>query len=125
MSRERRDAMGKKMIAYCGLDCAACPALFASQKLSMDERQKIADKWSKEFNNPFKATDIDCVGCTASEGVHVGYCAMCGIRRCGIEKGVSNCAGCADFGCAQLEGFLKNVPVAKENLLALRAGHEA
>lgn len=109
------------LIAFCGLDCSQCPAYHAAEKLSMAERQKVADQWSKEFNSPFKAADIDCVGCTARDGAHVGYCTMCKIRSCGLEKGLSTCAACDKFGCETLEGFLKNVPQARENLAKLRA----
>jgi hypothetical protein len=114
--------MAQKMIAFCGLDCAACPAFFAAQKLSMAERQKTADKWSKEYNGSFTAEQIDCVGCTAREGVQVGHCSVCEMRLCGLAKGVSTCADCPEFACARLEGFFKSVPDAKANLLALRAG---
>ncbi len=112
--------MAKKMIAFCGLDCAACPALYGAKKLSIADRQKVADEWSKQFNASFKAEDIDCVGCTVREGKHVGYCSMCEIRLCGLGKGVSTCADCPEYACAKLEGFFKNAPAAKENLAALR-----
>jgi hypothetical protein len=117
--------MEKKMIAYCGLDCTACPALFASRKLTMEERQKVADDWSKQFNTSLKATDIDCVGCTAKEGVQVGHCSVCEMRLCGLAKGLSTCAECPEFACAKLEGFFKAVPAARDNLMALRAGASA
>jgi hypothetical protein len=113
--------MEKNLYAMCGLDCAACPAFKASERLSMPERQKIADQWSKEFNGSFTAADIDCVGCPVTAGAHVGYCAMCQIRACALEKAVSTCAACGQFGCDKLEGFLKNAPQARENLARLRA----
>jgi hypothetical protein len=113
--------MGKQLFAFCGLDCAACPAFNASKRLSMEERQKVADQWKKEFNTDLKATDIDCVGCPVKEGVHVGYCSMCQIRSCAEGRGLTTCAKCPDFGCEKLEGFLKSAPQARENLAALRA----
>ena len=112
---------GNKMIAFCGLTCAACPALFASQRLTMDERQRVADQWSKEYNASIRAADVDCAGCTAREGVHVGHCSVCEIRRCGMAKGLSSCAVCPELGCPKLEGFFKLVPAARDNLMALRA----
>jgi hypothetical protein len=113
--------MEKTLYAFCGLDCTGCPAFHASERLSMAERQKIADQWAKDFNAAIKATDIDCVGCTSRDGVHVGYCSMCAIRACALEKAVATCAQCGQFGCEKLEGFLKNAPVARENLAKLRA----
>jgi len=112
--------MPERVIAYCGLDCGACPAFHASEKLSMAEREKIAQKWSQDFKSDFKATDIDCVGCSIPNGVHVGYCAMCKIRACAQERKLTTCAACPDFACQELEGFLKMAPQAKENLMALR-----
>jgi hypothetical protein len=109
------------MIAFCGLDCAGCPALFASKRLSMDERQKVADQWSKEYNAAIEAADVDCVGCTAREGVHVGHCSVCEMRLCGLAKGLSTCAACPEFACSKLEAFFKAVPVARANLMELRA----
>lgn len=113
--------MEKKLIAFCGLDCAACPALFAAKKLTMEERQKVADDWAKQFNASIKAEDIDCVGCTAREGAHIGHCSVCEIRLCGLGKGVSTCADCPQFACSKLEGFFTMAPAARENLAALRA----
>jgi hypothetical protein len=114
--------MTNKMIAFCGLDCAACPAYLAAERLSMDERQKIADQWVKEFNAQVSAADIDCVGCMVKDGTHIGHCSECAIRLCGLERGLANCAVCSDYGCDKLEGFLKNVPHARTNLEALRNG---
>jgi hypothetical protein len=112
--------MNNRLFAYCGLDCAACPAFHASEKLSMEEREKVADQWSKEFNHSFKAADIDCVGCQVKKGAHVGYCSMCQIRSCAEGRGLASCAACPDFGCQKLEEFLKAAPQARENLAALR-----
>ena len=114
--------MPEKLIAYCGLDCAVCPAFLAAERKTLAERQKTAEEWSKEYGHQLKAEEIDCVGCTAREGKHVGYCSMCGIRLCALEKGssVSTCASCPDYGCEKLVNFLKNVPQAKATLEALR-----
>jgi hypothetical protein len=115
--------MPEKTIAYCGLDCAACPAFHAAERQTLEQRQKTADDWSKQFNHQFKAEDIDCVGCSVREGKHIGYCAMCEIRLCALGKGkaIVTCADCPEYGCAKLEGFLKNVPQARANLETLRS----
>jgi hypothetical protein len=112
--------MKEKIIAYCGLDCAKCPAFLASERLSMEERKKVAEQWSKEFNFQFTANDIDCVGCTQKQGKQVGHCAVCEIRLCGLKRELQTCAGCPDYACAKLEGFIKNIPDARANLEALR-----
>jgi hypothetical protein len=113
--------MGEQVLGMCGVDCAACPAFHASERLSMPERQKIADQWSKEYNGSFAAADVDCVGCAVTAGVHVSYCGMCQIRACAQEKALSTCAACGQYGCGKLEEFHKNAPQARENLARLRA----
>ncbi len=106
-------------IAYCGLDCGACPAFHAVERLTVEERQAVADRWNVEYGGEHKVEDIDCLGCTR-EGHLAPYCAVCEIRLCGLEKAVATCAECADYGCAKLTGFLANVPDAKANLEARR-----
>lgn len=114
--------MSEKKIAYCGLDCAVCPAFRAAERRTHAERQMIADQWSKEYHMAVKAEDIDCQGCTERSGPHVGYCAVCAIRACGHQKGeaVTTCAACPDYGCAKLENFIKNIPAARANLEEMR-----
>jgi hypothetical protein len=107
-------------IAFCGLDCTACPAFHASERLTMDERQAVAVKWNAEFGGTHTAGDIDCVGCT-HDGRHAPYCESgCDIRTCGIARAVATCAECPEYGCDKLAGFLANVPDAKANLEARR-----
>ena len=107
-------------LAYCGLDCAACPAFHAVERLTVDERRAVADKWNVEYGGSHTHEDIDCVGCTVAEGHHAPYCSACQIRLCGLDKAVATCAECPDYGCETLAGFLANVPEAKANLEARR-----
>ena len=108
-------------IAYCGLDCGACPAFHAVERLTEAERQAVADKWNVEFGGSHTAADIDCVGCT-HDGRHAPYCESgCDIRKCASEKALATCAECADYGCATLARFLSDVPDARANLEARRS----
>ena len=107
-------------LAFCGLDCAACPAFHGAERLSVDERTAVAEKWNVDFGGSHTWADIDCPGCTVTEGHHAPYCSACEIRLCGLGKAVATCAECADYGCAKLEGFLANVPDARANLEARR-----
>lgn len=110
-----------EMLGYCGIDCAACPALIATRTDDAALREKTAAEWSKMFGHEFKPSEINCTGCT-SEGAHVYYCdAMRDIRKCARSRKIANCAACADYGCATIAGFLKNVPDAKARLDAIRA----
>jgi len=108
-------------IACCGLDCGACPAYHAAERLSVEERQAVAEKWNAEFGGTHTVADIDCVGCT-HEGRHAPYCASgCEIRTCAVEKSVATCAECTSFACDKLTGFFAMAAEAKVNLEARRS----
>ncbi len=110
----------EKMIAYCGLVCTDCNAYIATQKNDDAMRKELAEKWTKEYNHPFKAEDINCVGCIPTDGAHIGHCFMCEIRKCGMAKGVKNCGWCADYSCGKTEEFFKMVPDCKKTLDAVK-----
>lgn len=108
------------MIAYCGLDCEKCDAFIATAKNDDAMRAATAEKWSKAFNAPLTALDINCTGCH-STGVKLVYCEhMCEIRKCASGKSFATCADCSDFSCKTLEGVLAHVPQAREALEGLR-----
>ena len=110
-------------IAYCGLDCGACPAFHAAERLTVEERQAVAEKWNVDFGGNHTVADIDCVGCT-HEGKHSPFCdTMCEVRGCAIAKAVETCAECADYGCEKLSGFFAMAPEARTNLEARRVAN--
>jgi hypothetical protein len=109
-----------KMLAMCGLDCAACSAYIAHKTDDQALRVKTAAEWSKQFNVALKPEDINCVGCLKTKGPQGDYCAKCEIRKCGLAKKVKNCALCKDYPCDKISKFLANVPQAKANLEEVR-----
>ncbi len=109
-----------KTLAMCGLDCAACPAFIARKTDDQALRVKTAAEWSKQFNVALKPEDINCVGCLKVKGVHIGHCAECEIRKCGLARKVANCALCDDYPCEKIATFIANVPPAKANLEEVR-----
>jgi hypothetical protein len=112
-----------KMISICGLDCSVCPALIVHQTGDQALREKTAKEWSAAYHADFKPEMVDCVGCTATQGVHIGHCSECAIRACGLARGVANCGVCPDFeGCSTIGDFIAKVPPAKANLEEIRAG---
>ena len=114
--------MAEKMVAYCGLVCSDCGAYIATQTNDDEKRKEVAVTWTKKYNHPFKAEDINCVGCIVTDGRHVGHCGMCEIRKCGQEKGVINCAWCVDYSCDKTDEFFKMVPENKKRLDAIKQG---
>ena len=115
-----------KMLGMCGLDCAACPAFIAHKTNDEALRVKTAGEWSSQFHVDIKPADIDCVGCLKTKGVHVGHCAECEFRKCGMARKVKNCALCSDYpSCQTIGGFLAKVPPAKANLEEVRRTRQA
>lgn len=105
-----------RMISYCGLVCTECPAYVATIRDDDEERQRVAELWSKQYGGDFGVSDINCDGCL-SEGSRVfSYCNRCEIRKCGRERKVENCAHCDDYACEKLSEFLSKVPMARETL---------
>ena len=90
-----------EMTACCGLECSQCPAFIARRDNNDALRKTTAREWSQQFHAEFTPESIDCSGCHAT-GVHGPYCSMCEIRACCMEKGLRNCACCADYGCEKL-----------------------
>ena len=112
-----------KIIGYCGLNCAGCPAYIATQADDMAALERVAAEWRVAFNAPEMTADsIICDGGLASIGGRLaGYCGMCEIRACALERNLASCAFCDDYGCTKLEGFLAQAPEARATLEQLRA----
>jgi hypothetical protein len=111
----------KPTYAMCGLDCSICPAFIARKTNDQALREKTAVQWSKDYHVEFKPKMVNCDGCTAIGGVHIGHCAECEIRICALAKGVRNCALCAEYPCPTISAFIAKVPPAKENLEKIRS----
>jgi hypothetical protein len=112
--------MMEKIIACCGLDCAACDARIATIADDDELRAKTAEKWKVQFNaNDLSIEMINCTGCM-EPGVKLGHCEQCKIRNCLISKGFRTCADCQKLeSCHLLSQIHKYDPSAMENLKSL------
>ncbi len=108
------------LIAYCGLNCAECPAYIATQTNDDTKRKQVAEEWQKAFNPDIKPEDINCDGCTSKSTRLFSHCLECKVRLCGIEKGVENCAYCPDYACDILKEYFKMAPKMQESLDSIR-----
>lgn len=106
----------EKMIAFCGLICTECPAFIATQNNDEEGRIKVADTWSKQFNMEIKPENVICDGCLAFDKRLCGYCRICEIRKCALEKKVQNCAYCNEYMCEGISEFFNYAPEAKQVL---------
>ena len=106
-----------KMIAYCGLVCTDCEAYIATQANDLVALERMAAKAREQFNQPdITVKAAMCDGCLATSDRLCGYCYECAVRACGLERGVVNCAHCADYGCATLTAFWEMAPHARVTL---------
>ena len=110
----------EKIISFCGTVCTECPAFIATKNDDDDIRKETAKLWSKQYNADIKNEDINCEGCTSERGIKFNYCNVCEIRKCGKEKGVSNCAYCSEYICDKLSEFFKIAPENKTTLDEIR-----
>jgi hypothetical protein len=113
-----------RIVAYCGLVCTNCPAYTATQADDRAALERVAAEWREAFNAPqITADSIVCDGCLGHNGGRLsGYCLECQIRACGVERGVVNCAHCADYACEKLEGFFGHAEEARAVLDEVRRG---
>ncbi len=96
----------KKMIACCGVDCATCDAYVATLNNDDALRRTTAERWARQLDVPVEPEYINCDGCQQTNGRHLGYCDICGIRTCCLEKQHTTCAECDEYVCERLQtGF--------------------
>jgi hypothetical protein len=110
----------EKLIACCGLNCAACEARIATLTNDNELRAKTADIWKLRYNAPYISPEmINCTGCR-EPGVKVGHCEVCEIRNCVISKDYKTCADCNYLESCEIIGKIHQyVPDALANLKSL------
>lgn len=109
-----------EIIAVCGLRCHECPAYLAHVGDDDEKRADTAELWSRIYRAKIRPEQVDCEGCLAVGGVLFQHCSVCEIRKCGLARGVANCAGCVDYACDKLVEFFRMVPDAQAQLHAIR-----
>jgi hypothetical protein len=138
--------MAREMIAYCGINCAKCPA-YRLPRLGAKLHMKGAFQWmlKRGMERARKRTDqnpetrvqnaespdeksdsyVICDGCTMIDARCLKPCLVCAVRCCAMETGVAHCALCDRFPCERLQGIWK-ITVFKDaqpRLEKLHAGH--
>lgn len=113
--------MTSNSIAFCGLDCAVCPAHLAWLKDDNELRVRQASKWgSPEY--PLVNKDINCGGCKVAAEPRFKFCEECAVRACASGRGIETCAHCEDYECSILEVWLKHAGAeARQRLKTIRS----
>ena len=71
------------LLAYCGLDCAACEAYQATATNNQVELARIATEWAKEFGAAsMSVADVTCTGCADEDPRKCSWCSECPLRAC-------------------------------------------
>jgi len=120
--------MGGKMdqlISYCGLVCETCPIKLATNEKSKEKqyemRVEVARQIKERYGQECKPEDVtDCDGCKTEGGRLFSGCKNCHMRNCARQKGLENCAYCAEYACKKIEKFFATDPDAKARLDAIR-----
>lgn len=110
-----------EMVSICGLLCNECPAFIATRNNSNEERAKVAELWSQQYNKNIKPEDINCEGCIPDGRRLFSHSKVCKIRKCGKERAVKNCAYCHEYACEKLGEFFKMAPDAGRRLNEIRS----
>lgn len=110
----------EKIIACCGLNCAACEARIATLNDDNELRAATAVKWEKLYGAPHIPPElINCTGCR-EEGVKFEHCTKCEIRKCVKSRGFDTCGDCTDLEvCTIVSMIHQHVPEAIDNLRSL------
>jgi hypothetical protein len=109
-----------KKLAFCGLDCNACPAYIATQSEERAGLERVAELWREQFGvQDLTADSIICDGCTSGART-AAYCLVCRIRACATGREVENCGHCKEYPCATLDEFLASNPQARTELALVR-----
>jgi hypothetical protein len=95
-----------RIIGYCGIVCSECPVLAATRKNDEQERRRVASMFTQQYGREYKPDDINCGGCTTKDSRMFSYCSVCGIRKCGKNRNVKNCAWCPDYPYGNLSELL-------------------
>ena len=99
--------MNGAMIAVCGINCAKCPLLRASQG-DVAAAEHLAAWWRSEgwMDEGEGAAEVlasgpHCLGCRGDRDTH--WSANCWILTCCVgDHGLDSCHKCDDFACERL-----------------------
>lgn len=99
-------------LSYCGYRCDLCPA-YAGNLKTDEDRERVSRDWAKYYDHHEEPANVECRGCKA--GPEEGN-SSCKVRPCAIERGVSTCAECDDFGCEVIQKQMDAIkPIAQRH----------
>ena len=118
--------MNESQIAYCGLDCSACPIHLATLEPDAAKqhamRVDIARECFLHYGMKLQPEEVnDCDGCRAYTGRLFSSCRNCAIRNCASSKELESCAFCGEYSCDHLDEMFRSDPEARVRLDKIRS----
>ena len=119
------------ILTRCGYRCDLCLAYRPNVEANPGNQQILSDGWHRYFGFRIPAEQILCDGCMAENPELIDR--ACPVRPCVIEKALSNCAQCPDYGCSRLAERLvvyeeiaarMGVPISEEDRARFIAPYE-
>ncbi len=107
------------MIAPCGHECQDCKVYIATRDNDMEALKLFSEQLKAQTGKDVAPEDLACEGCL-SEGRRLGFCAVCQIRICALERGYSNCSECNELPCPKGSFIWKPGSESLQRLLAMR-----
>jgi predicted metal-binding transcription factor (methanogenesis marker protein 9) len=106
-------------IAYCCINCDACPLYKATIIDDKEAKKKIAEQWGDAKKPDFELGDFYCYGCKdeRSKGTPGRGCT---VRKCTLKKGYATCAQCTGFEDCD-EKLWQNFPGLRDDVRAMKA----
>ncbi|MDP2172144.1 MAG: DUF3795 domain-containing protein [Candidatus Cloacimonadaceae bacterium] len=110
--------------APCGIDCTVCSVYQATLADDSEARIALAEKYKTGFDKDIDPESIVCDGCLGS-GKHLGFCSVCQIRSCALQKGFRTCAECPDLPCEKGQRIWQENSISMANLLQIREADQS
>jgi Protein of unknown function (DUF3795) len=95
-----RGLIMEEILTRCGYRCDLCLAYRPNVEANPANQQILSDGWHKYFGFRIPAEMILCDGCMAEDPQLIDR--TCPVRPCVMERALSNCAECPEYGCERL-----------------------
>ena len=93
----------KEIVGCCGYRCDLCQA-YRENIIDVEHQQRTVRGWFKYYGDKVPPEEACCDGCLDNRKNAKRINTDCNVRACAMEKGVSNCAHCAEYFCSKARG---------------------
>lgn len=90
----------QEIISRCGYRCDLCLAYRPNVEANPANRHALSDGWHTYFGFRIPPEAIECDGCMSENPQLIDR--SCPVRPCAMDRQLSSCAACPEYGCARL-----------------------